>query len=78
MVEQISHERPNATIQGVNGTVTRMIYEHLHNAAVPDDVELTLKPDCKKTLRSVKTKDRYHNGKYELNKFDNKMAWSCC
>jgi len=52
----------------------------LHDAAVPDDPELTLKPDLKKTIREKKGKERYHNGKYEENKFDSKgkKAWSCC
>ena len=42
---------PLATKEGVNGHVTRLIYEHLHLAKVPEDPELTLKPDCKKTIR---------------------------
>lgn len=49
---------------------------------MPDDPELTLKPDCKMTLREKKIKERYHDGRYEENKFDgkgkNKKAWSCC
>lgn len=52
----------------------------MHNEAIKDDPELTLKPDCKKTLKVNKEKQRYHNGKYEENKFDakGKKAWSCC
>jgi len=34
------------------------------------------------TLREKKIKERYHDGRYEENKFDgtgkNKKAWSCC
>lgn len=71
---------PRATKEAINGIVTRLIQKELHDAAVPDDPELTLKPDIKKTLREKKTKERYHNGKYEENKFDGKgkKAWSCC
>lgn len=80
LTKKVAHDMPKATQAGVNGHVTRLIYEHLHKAKVPDDPELTLKPDCKKTLRNVKTKVRYHNGKFEENKFDakGKKAWSCC
>jgi len=48
--------------------------------AAPDDPELTLKPDMKKTLKSEKIKVREHNGKYEVQKFcdKGKEAWSCC
>jgi len=71
---------PGATPECVNGVVTRLIYEELHNAKVPDDPELSLKPDCSKTLPIEKIKIRFHNGKYEVNKFDpkGKKAWSCC
>lgn len=57
-----------------------MLNDHLHNAAVPDDSECTLKPNCEKTLRQTKEKIRFHNGKYEVNKWDDKQkkAWSCC
>ena len=71
---------PRATKEGVNGVVTRLLYEKMHNATVPEDPELTCKPDCSKTLVSEKTRIRYHNGKYEVNKFceKGKKAWSCC
>ena len=57
-----------------------MIQTQLHEAAIADDPELSLRPDCKKTLKVVKEKVRSHNGKYEVNKFDpkGKKAWSCC
>ena len=78
--EHVSHSMPDATPKRMNGVVTRLIYEKLHNAQVPDDPELTLKPDCSKTLRNEKFKERFHNGKYEVNKFNTKgkKAWSCC
>lgn len=80
LTEKVAHERPRGCQEGVNGTVTRLVYEHLHNAKVPDDPELTLKPDCSKTIRQVKTRVRYHNGVFEERKFDakSKKAWSCC
>lgn len=80
LTEKTLYEMPRATKEAVNGIVTRLIYEQLHDAAVPDDPELTLKPDIKRTIRERKTKERYHNGKYEENKFDGKgkKAWSCC
>ena len=80
LTKQVAFDMPRATKEGVNGVVTRLIYEKLHNALVPEDPELTLKPDCKRTIRSDKTKVRSHNGKYEENKFgkQGKKAWSCC
>ena len=60
--------------------MTRLIYENGLNAGIPDDKELTLKPDMKKTLKHVKERVTYHNGKYEEQRFSEKkkMAWSCC
>ena len=80
LTRKVAHDYPRATKEGVNGMVTRMINQHLHDADVPDDPELTLKPNCSKTIKKTKTKVYYHNGKYEVNKFDpkGKMAWSCC
>lgn len=57
----------------------RRMYEAELRANDLSDPELTLKPNCKRTLKSVKEKKWHHNGKYEKNKFDGgKMAWSCC
>jgi len=80
LTQKVHYEKPRATKEAVNGIVTRMISNKLHDAEIADDPELTLKPDCKKTLKVVKVKERYHNGKYELRKFDDKgkKAWSCC
>lgn len=57
-----------------------MIYNKLHDAEIADDPELTLKPNCEKTLKVQKVKERFHNGKYEVNRFcpKKKKAWSCC
>lgn len=65
LTEKIAYEMPRATKEAINGVVTRLIQTKLHEAAIEDDPELTLKPDCSKTLRVVKEKQRYHNGKYE-------------
>lgn len=80
LTKKISYEMPRACPEAVNGVVTRMIQKKLHDAAIEDDPELTLKPDMSKTLRVFKEKQRYHNGKYEENKWDSKgkKAWSCC
>lgn len=75
----VQHELPRASEEVINATVLRRMYENVlskHDAADP---ELTGRPNCVKTLKSVKTKKWHHNGKYESNKFENnKMAWSCC
>lgn len=80
LTQKVAHDMPRATKEAIDGTVTRLIYEQMHNAKVPEDPELTMKPDCSKTLKNEKTKVRFHNGKYEVRKFDEKgkKAWSCC
>lgn len=80
LTQKVQYDMPRATEEAVNGIVTRMINNKLHDAEIADDPELTLKPDCKKTLKVVKEKIRYHTGKYEERKFDKKgkKAWSCC
>jgi hypothetical protein len=47
-----------------------LISTKLHDATIKDDPELTMKPDCNKTLVTEKVKIRSHNGKYEIRKFD--------
>lgn len=47
---------PRACPEAVNGVVSRLIQKQLHDAEIADDPELTLKPDCSKTLRVVKEK----------------------
>lgn len=77
---------PRASKEGVNGIVTRLLHDSMHAKIVPDDPELTLRPDMKKTLRNSKTMSRFHNGTYEQNKFEMDQteegeyntAWSCC
>ena len=60
--------------------MTRKIYEIEQASHVPDDPELTLRPDMKKTLRKETVTYRHHNGTYELDRFSvkGKTAWSCC
>jgi hypothetical protein len=71
---------PRASKEAINGVVTRMILTHLQETAKDEDPEMTFSPNCSKTLKVVKERQRTHNGKYEQNKFDpkGKMAWSCC
>lgn len=79
LTKEVAHELPRASQQVIDATVLRRMYEADLRANDLSDPELTLKPDCKKTLKSVKVKVWHHNGKYEKNKFEsNKMAWSCC
>lgn len=47
LTEKVQYEMPRATKEAVNGIVTRMISNKLHDAEIADDPELTLKPDCK-------------------------------
>ena len=81
---QVRDEFPDASTETLNAIVTKRIYELQLKAGVPDDQELTLKPDCSKTLRKVQERVSYHNGKYEESKFEKtkdgkpKMVWSCC
>lgn len=60
--------------------MTRKIYEMELASHVPKDPELTLRPDCKKTIRHETVVERHHNGKYEVDRFSQKgkKAWSCC
>ena len=71
---------PDGTAEAINAIVTKKIYELELASNVPEDVELTLKPDMKKTLKKETVTERHHNGKYELDRFSNKgkKAWSCC
>ena len=43
--KQVRNEKPGATEEGVDATVTRLMYEKNLKDAIPDDIELTLKPD---------------------------------
>ena len=61
--------------------MTRKIYEIEQASNVPDDPELTLRPDVKKTLRKETVTYRHHNGSYQLDRTSTKVgkkAWSCC
>jgi len=79
MTEIVKHELPRACDEVITATVLRRVYEAKISNNDLADKELTLRPDCKKTLKSVKVKVYHHNGKYEPNKFESgKMAWSCC
>jgi hypothetical protein len=80
LTQKVAYEMPRATREAIDGVVNRMVLNKLHEAELEEDPELTLKPNMAKTLKVVKEKVRFHNGKYEVNKFDpkGKMAWSCC
>ena len=80
---QVRNEFPDASVETLNAIVTRRIYEKSLMAAIPEDKELTLKPNMGKTLKTVKERVTSHNGVYEEQKFEGKdgkkkMAWSCC
>ena len=78
--KQVRNEKPGATEEGVDATVTRLMYEKNMADNIPDDEELTLKPNCKKTLVKKVEIVRYHDGKFEVAKWDpkKKERWSCC
>ena len=78
--KQVRNEKPAATEEGVNATVTRLMYEKNLKDAIPDDQELTLKPDMTKTLQKKIEIVRYHDGKFEVPAWDpkGKKRWSCC
>jgi hypothetical protein len=56
LTKKIAYEMPRACPEAVNGVVSRLIQKQLHDAEIADDPELTLKPNCSKTLRVVKEK----------------------
>jgi hypothetical protein len=78
--EIVRDEFPDASAETLNAIVTRRIYEEDLKAHVPEDQELTLKPDMTKTLKRIQERVAYHNGKYEEQRFSEKkkLAWSCC
>ena len=47
---QVANDYPAATEEGINAIVTRLMYEKNLAARIPDDKELTLRPDIGKTL----------------------------
>lgn len=55
---------PRASQEAVNGIVTRMINNKLHDAEIADDPEHTMKPDVSKT-------QSYMPSKYQKRQFDN-------
>lgn len=80
LTQEARVEFPAGSDEAINAIVTRKIYEAELAANVPEDVELTLRPDMKKTLKKQIVTERHHNGKYELDRFSDKgkKAWSCC
>jgi hypothetical protein len=66
---QVRDELPDASVETLNAIVTRHIYERELASRVPEDPELTLKPDMGKTLRKTTDRVCHHNGKYEERKF---------
>ena len=80
LTAEIRIELPAGTEEVINAIVTRKIYEIEQAANVPDDPELTLRPNMKKTIRHDTITMRHHNGKYEVDRFSRKgkKAWSCC
>ena len=80
LTKQVRNDKPTASEEVVNSTVTKLLYEKKLADAKPDDPELTLKPNMQKTLKTVTVTKRSHNGKWEVSKFSKKgkEAWSCC
>ena len=80
LTAETRNDLPAGTDEVINAIVTRKIYEIEQAANVPDDPELTLRPDLKKTIRRETVTHRYHTGKYEVDRFskNGKKAWSCC
>ena len=80
LTAKVRYEQPRASEEVVNATVTRLIYEKELADRTPEDTELTLKPNMKKTLKTEVTIERYHTGVWEVSKFSKKgkYAWSCC
>lgn len=80
LTAETRNDLPAGTDEVINAIVTRKIYEIEQAANVPDDPELTLRPDLKKTIRKETVTQRHHNGKYEVDRFSDKgkKAWSCC
>lgn len=61
--EKVQYENPRATKAAVDGIVTRMINNKLHDSQIADDPELTLKPDCTRTINAVKVNNQRWNVK---------------
>ena len=80
LTAETRNDLPAGTDEVINAIVTRKIYEIEQAANVPDDPELTLRPNMKKTIRHETITERHHNGKYEVDRFSDKgkKAWSCC
>ena len=80
LTAETRNDLPAGTDEVINAIVTRKIYEIEQAANVPDDPELTLRPNMKKTIRHETITMRHHNGKYEVDRFSTKgkKAWSCC
>uniref|UniRef100_A0A7S3HX71 Uncharacterized protein n=1 Tax=Favella ehrenbergii TaxID=182087 RepID=A0A7S3HX71_9SPIT len=77
---EVRNEFPAGTDEAINAMVVKKIYNLEQAEHVLSDPELTLRPDVKKTIRRETITERYHNGKYELDRFSEKgkSAWSCC
>ena len=80
LTAETRNDLPAGTDEVINAIVTRKIYEIEQAANVPDDPELTLRPNMKKTIRHETITIRVHTGVYEVDRFSakGKKAWSCC
>lgn len=80
LTAETRNDLPAGTDEVINAIVTRKIYEIEQAANVPEDPELTLRPNLKQTIRKETVTQRHHNGKYEVDRFSDKgkKAWSCC
>mmetsp|Transcript_30122 Transcript_30122/g.22386 ORF Transcript_30122/g.22386 Transcript_30122/m.22386 type:complete len:115 (+) Transcript_30122:512-856(+) len=78
--EIVKYEMPRSSKEKIEANVFKKLYQYRHNAVEPVDPELTLKPNMEKTIMKTAEKKYYHNGKWEVNRFDIKQreCWSCC
>ena len=63
--KEVRNEFPDASVENLNAIVTKRIYESSLLEKIPEDKELTLKPNMVKTLKTVKKRVTSHNGVYE-------------
>jgi hypothetical protein len=66
LAKQVKYDLPRASKNRVDAIVFRELQERKHvEEIVPDDPELTLRPDTSKTLKPTAQRRYYHTGKWE-------------
>jgi hypothetical protein len=70
LVKEVKYDLPKASKQKVDAIVFKLQQERKHiQEIVPDDPELTLRPDTSKTLRVTAQRKYYHTGKWQKSAF---------